>query len=79
MAKKTSTVKLGIFIFLGITILVVAIFMLGGKEQLFSSTFNVKAYFKTVQGLKTGADAVFILEEKGGTFYSNALKRKAHK
>ena len=55
MAKKTSTVKLGIFIFLGITILVVAIFMLGGKEQLFSSTFNVKAYFKTVQGLKTGA------------------------
>jgi phospholipid/cholesterol/gamma-HCH transport system substrate-binding protein len=55
MAKKTSTVKLGIFIFLGITILVIAIFMLGGKEQLFSSTFNVKAYFKTVQGLKTGA------------------------
>ena len=55
MAKKTSTVKLGIFIFLGITILVIAIFMLGGKEQLFSSTFNVKAYFKTVQGLKSGA------------------------
>jgi phospholipid/cholesterol/gamma-HCH transport system substrate-binding protein len=55
MAKKTSTVKLGIFIFLGIAILVVAIFMLGGKEQLFSSTFNVKAYFKTVQGLKSGA------------------------
>ncbi len=55
MAKKTSTVKLGIFIFLGITILVIAIFMLGGKEQLFSSTFNVKAYFKTVQGLKNGA------------------------
>ncbi len=55
MAKKTSTVKIGIFIFLGITILVVAIFLLGGKEQLFSSTFNVKAYFKTVQGLKSGA------------------------
>ena len=55
MSKKTSTVKLGIFIFLGIAILVIAIFMLGGKEQLFSSTFNVKAYFKTVQGLKSGA------------------------
>ncbi len=55
MAKKTSSVKIGIFIFLGITILVVAIFLLGGKEQLFSSTFNVKAYFKTVQGLKSGA------------------------
>lgn len=55
MANKTSPVKLGIFIFLGIAILVIAIFMLGGKEQLFSSTFNVKAYFKTVQGLKSGA------------------------
>lgn len=55
MAKKTSTVKLGIFIFLGVAILVIAIFMLGGKEQLFSSTFNVKAYFRTVQGLKSGA------------------------
>src|SRR5512142_1704329 len=55
MAKKTSTVKLGIFIFLGIAILVIAIFMLGGKDQLFSSTFNVKAYFKSVQGLKSGA------------------------
>jgi phospholipid/cholesterol/gamma-HCH transport system substrate-binding protein len=55
MAEKTSTVKLGIFIFLGIAILVIAIFMLGGKEQLFSSTFNVKAYFKSVQGLKSGA------------------------
>jgi phospholipid/cholesterol/gamma-HCH transport system substrate-binding protein len=55
MAKKTSTVKLGIFITLGIGILVVAIFLLGGKEQLFSSTFKVKAYFKTVQGLKSGA------------------------
>jgi phospholipid/cholesterol/gamma-HCH transport system substrate-binding protein len=29
--------------------------LLGGKEQLFSSTFKVKAYFKTVQGLKSGA------------------------
>lgn len=55
MAEKTSTVKLGIFIFLGIAILVIAIFMLGGKEQLFSSTFSVKAYFKSVQGLKSGA------------------------
>jgi phospholipid/cholesterol/gamma-HCH transport system substrate-binding protein len=55
MAKKTSTVKLGIFITLGIGILVVALFLLGGKEQLFSSTFKVKAYFKTVQGLKSGA------------------------
>lgn len=52
---KTATVKLGIFITLGITILVLAIFLIGDKEALFSSTFEVRAYFKDIQGLKNGA------------------------
>jgi phospholipid/cholesterol/gamma-HCH transport system substrate-binding protein len=52
---KTTTVKLGIFITLGITILVLAIFLIGDKEALFSSTFEVRAYFKDIQGLKSGA------------------------
>lgn len=55
MAKKTSTVKIGIFIFLGVAILVLAVFLIGDKSALFSSTFSVKAYFNDVQGLKTGA------------------------
>ena len=55
MAKKYSTVKIGIFIFLGLFILVIAIFLLGDKEALFSSTFEVRAYFKDIQGLKNGA------------------------
>lgn len=52
---KTTTVKLGIFITLGIAILVLAIFLIGDKDALFSSTFEVKAYFKDIQGLKNGA------------------------
>jgi len=55
MNKKYSAVKIGIFIFLAITILVLAIFMLGDKEALFSSTFQVRAYFHDIQGLKSGA------------------------
>ena len=55
MAKKYSTVKIGIFIFLGLTILAISIFMLGDKDALFSSTFKVRAYFHDIQGLKNGA------------------------
>lgn len=55
MAKKYSTVKIGIFVSLGILVLVLGIFLIGDKEALFSSTFEVKTYFKDIQGLKSGA------------------------
>jgi len=55
LAAKTSGVKLGIFIFIGLAILVIAIFLIGDKQSLFRSTFNVKAYFKDIQGLRSGA------------------------
>jgi phospholipid/cholesterol/gamma-HCH transport system substrate-binding protein len=55
MAKKVSTAKVGLFIFLGLLILVVGIFLIGKKESLFSSTFTVRAYFNDVQGLRSGA------------------------
>lgn len=55
MFKNMSSVRLGIFIFLGIALLVLGIFLIGQKNALFSSTFNVNAYFKDVQGLRSGA------------------------
>jgi phospholipid/cholesterol/gamma-HCH transport system substrate-binding protein len=55
MAKKTSAVKLGVFIFIGIVFFVIGIFLIGDKEALFRSTFNVKAYFKDIQGLRSGS------------------------
>jgi phospholipid/cholesterol/gamma-HCH transport system substrate-binding protein len=55
MFKNMSSVRLGFFIVLGLALLVIAIFLLGQKNLLFSSTFSVKAYFKDVQGLKNGA------------------------
>jgi len=55
MSNNTSTVKLGIFIFAGLAILVLGIFLIGDKDALFSSTFEVKTYFKDIQGLKNGA------------------------
>ena len=55
MNKNMPAVRLGIFILIGTALLVIAIFLIGQKNALFSSTFNVKAYFKDVQGLRTGA------------------------
>ncbi len=55
MANKTSNIRIGLFIIIGIVILVVTIFLLGEKSELFRSTFDVKAYFKDIQGLKSGA------------------------
>jgi phospholipid/cholesterol/gamma-HCH transport system substrate-binding protein len=55
MAKKISTAKVGLFIFIGVAILVIGIFLIGRKQALFSSTFSVKAYFKDIQGLRNGA------------------------
>ncbi|HMN16709.1 MAG TPA: MlaD family protein [Ignavibacteriaceae bacterium] len=59
MFKNLANAKLGIFIFLGSALLVVLIFLLGNKGQLFSSTFTVKAYFKNTEGLRNGASVRF--------------------
>ncbi|MEO8513625.1 MAG: MlaD family protein [Ignavibacteria bacterium] len=50
-AKK---IKVGLFILAGFILFVVAIFVLGGKENLFTPTFKLKSEFESVSGLKTG-------------------------
>ncbi len=55
MAKNMSAFRLGIFVFIGLILIVLAIFLVGQKSSLFSSTFTVKAYFHDIQGLRSGA------------------------
>lgn len=55
MKAGISGAKLGIFIFIGSTLLVIGIFMLGNKEALFKPTFIVKAYFHNIEGLRNGS------------------------
>jgi len=59
MFKNIANAKLGIFIFLGSAMLVILIFLLGNKDQLFASTFTVKAYFLNTEGLRKGAAVRF--------------------
>lgn len=59
MFKHLAGAKLGIFIFLGSVLLVILIFLLGNKDQLFTSTFTVRAYFQNTEGLRNGASVRF--------------------
>jgi len=55
MLKYLEGAKLGLFIFLGTVLLVLAIFLVGNKDSLFTQNIYVKAYFDNVEGLRTGA------------------------
>src|ERR1700727_3466506 len=48
--------RLGAFIIVTLTILGAGIFIIGGKQYLFSSTYQLKAQFDNVAGLDAGAD-----------------------
>jgi phospholipid/cholesterol/gamma-HCH transport system substrate-binding protein len=55
MKKKVNhKVRLGIFVSLGIAVLIFAIYFIGEKQQLFRSTFRLSGEFKDVAGLQAG-------------------------
>lgn len=51
----TSTVRLGAFIIFGLLAFGVMVFLLGNKQFLFSSTYDINAAFESVAGLDEGA------------------------
>src|SRR5271166_4361175 len=48
--------RLGAFIVVTLSILVAGVFIIGGKQYLFSSTYQLKAQFANVVGLDDGGD-----------------------
>ena len=48
--------RLGAFIFATLAILATGVFIIGSKEYLFRSTYQLKAQFENVAGLSEGAD-----------------------
>ncbi len=74
--KNNRSVIVGIFILLGLVILVVAVFTLGGQKKTFVKGFAVNAVFDDVNGLQTGSN-VWLSGVKIGTvkkisFYTNS-------
>ena len=67
--------RLGAFIFVTLAILAAGVFVIGSKEYLFRSTYQLKAQFDNVAGLAAGAD-VQVGGVHSGTVHSIALPHK---
>ncbi len=59
--KKESglTMKLGLFVVIGLVLFVVTIYFVGKQKNLFGSTFQLKTSFRTVSGLEVGNNVRF--------------------
>jgi len=49
-----TQMKVGIFLLVGLAVLLGSIFTLGSNKSLFQDTFEVRSYFDSVQGLNVG-------------------------
>jgi phospholipid/cholesterol/gamma-HCH transport system substrate-binding protein len=67
--------RLGAFIVATLGILVLGVFIIGGKQYLFSSTYQLKAQFDNVVGLDAGGD-VRVGGVHSGTVHSIVLPHK---
>jgi phospholipid/cholesterol/gamma-HCH transport system substrate-binding protein len=74
--KNNRPVIVGIFILLGLAILVVTIFTLGGEKKTFAKSFTIHAVFSDVGGLLKGGNVWFsgvkVGTVKSISFYGNA-------
>lgn len=57
--QKGNKIKLGIFVSIGLTLFIVAIYLIGEKQQLFSKTFLISGIFKDISGLQVGNNVRF--------------------
>lgn len=53
--RNKRLLRVGMFSLIGFLILIIGVFVIGDKQNLFSSTFSIFAEFRTVGGLKSGA------------------------
>lgn len=54
--KRTNTQKLrlGLFVTIGTIIFVVAVYLIGQRQNMFNKTFTISSYFQNVNGLQRG-------------------------
>jgi phospholipid/cholesterol/gamma-HCH transport system substrate-binding protein len=54
MSKTKKTLRLGIFIASALILFIVAVYLIGSKQNLFTSTTEIHASFKDIRGLMSG-------------------------
>ncbi|HVW94457.1 MAG TPA: MlaD family protein [Mucilaginibacter sp.] len=58
-ATPSQKIKIGIFTFIGLAVLILIVFFIGNQKNMFSSTFTVYGTFKNVSGLQVGNNVRF--------------------
>jgi phospholipid/cholesterol/gamma-HCH transport system substrate-binding protein len=58
-ATSGQKLKIGLFTFIGLVVLISAVFFIGNRRNMFSSTFNIYGTFKNVNGLQVGNNVRF--------------------
>ncbi len=59
MKNENNTLKLGLFVTIGIILLVIAIYSMGKQQNLFGKTIKAHAIYKDVKGLQIGNNVQF--------------------
>lgn len=55
MFDQKKYIRLGIFVFIGTILFIVAVFSIGDKQSMFSQTYSVRVFFSNIEGLREGA------------------------
>lgn len=56
---KKNNVKLGLFVIIGLGLLLAGIYIIGSQKNLFGSNFKLRVYFTTIEGLMVGNNVRF--------------------
>lgn len=54
-ARESVQIRVGLFVFAGVFLAMIIIFLLGGEKQLFSRQYALQAFFEDISGLRIGA------------------------
>ena len=57
--NRNKSIKLGLFISIGITILILGIYVIGLRQSIFGTSLNVRGIFTDVKGLQIGSNVRF--------------------
>ncbi|CAN5732103.1 hypothetical protein BH11BAC7_BH11BAC7_31770 [soil metagenome] len=57
--EKGNSIKLGLFVTIGLVLFIAALYFVGQRKQLFNSSFRVTAMFNNISGLQVGNNVRF--------------------
>lgn len=57
--EKGSSIKLGLFVTIGLVLFIAGLYFVGQRKQLFNSSFRVTAIFNNISGLQVGNNVRF--------------------